>query len=131
MPMHTRTVLLEVASLKRSNGFKNGAENKQQESTTPAQTQLKISSENMKHHAPGIRYKPAFKTVNQAEFELTVSQESAGNEQKSSSKSAQKAPSTSLASMISVPRNLQSLKLIFERILSHVFSGQKDCCFDE
>jgi hypothetical protein len=45
--MHTRTVLLEVASLKRSNGFKNGAENKQQESATSAQKQPKIGSESM------------------------------------------------------------------------------------
>jgi hypothetical protein len=73
--MHTRTVLLEVASLKRSNKLKNRARNKQQESATPAQTQPKISSESMKHYAPGVSLKPAFKTVNQADFELCNSRE--------------------------------------------------------
>ena len=74
-------------------GFKNGAENKQQESTTPAQTQPKISSENMKHYAPGVSLKPAFKTVNQAEFELKESSEQAETEQYLSSKPADKAAS--------------------------------------
>jgi len=61
--MHTRTVLLEVASLKRSNKLKNRARNKQQESATPAQTQPKISSESMKHYAPGVGFEPTISLV--------------------------------------------------------------------
>jgi hypothetical protein len=40
----------------------------------------------LRRDAPGVRYKPAFKTVNQAEFKLTGSQESAENKQELSSK---------------------------------------------
>jgi len=52
-----------------------------------ALTRSQLSREDL---APGVRYKRAFKTVNQAEFELKESSEQAGFKQLLSSKSAEK-----------------------------------------
>ena len=47
---------------------------------------LEMPEVEVRREAPVVRYKPAFKTVNQAEFKLTGSQESAENKQELSSK---------------------------------------------
>jgi len=62
-PTRSCIAVVEVDSLKRFSQLEKRARNKQRESATSAQRQLKISSESMKHYAPGVRYKPAFKTV--------------------------------------------------------------------